>query len=175
MDQKIDSGARAVTRPWWLAIVTSAIGALWLYGASLLPQTATHAKVGPGLYLTIVGIGLIVLGVLLAIQIAQGERFEPQDSEDAAADQPVSRPALAAALAAGAIPLYTMQRFGFVPTAAMMFALTTFAFGSRRVLLDLAIGAAIGAIAWHGFTLLGVDLGPAQRLPSLVQLLPFQS
>ena len=114
-----------------------------------------------------------MLGLILAVQIARGERFEAQEAEDVAADQPVSWPALATAVAAAAVPLYTMQRFGFAPTAALMFALVTRAFGSERPAFDLAIGAALAAFAWWGFSLLGVDLGPVGRLPTPGQLLPF--
>lgn len=168
-----DIAAKSDARPWWLAAVVVALGAFWLYGSTLLPQTAAYAKVGPGLYLTICGIGLIVLGGLLLIQIARGERFEPQDAEDAMAGASANWPALLTAVAAGAVPLYTLQRLGFALTAAAMFALTTRAFGSRKLALDLAIGAALGAFSWYGFKLLGVDLGPIWKLPTLPQLLPF--
>jgi putative tricarboxylic transport membrane protein len=137
-----------------------------------LPQTAAYARVGPGLYLTIAGIGLVVLGGLLAVQIARGERFEAQDAEDAASDQPAHWPSLLTAIAGAAIPLYTMERFGFIVTAALMFALTTRAFGSRRIILDVLIGAVIGAIAWYGFSLLGVGLGAAWKIPKPFELFP---
>lgn len=164
----------AVAKPWWLAAVVVALGAFWLYGATLLPQTAQYARVGPGLYLTIAGIGLIALGAMLALQIARGETFEGQDAEDALAGASAHWPAFVTAVAAAAVPLYTMQRFGFGVTAMLMFALTTRAFGSRTLLLDLAIGAGLGVLAWFGFKLLGVDLGPLWRRPTLLQLIPFR-
>ena len=46
------------------------------------------------------------------------------------------------------------------------------AFGSRRVALDLAIGAAMGACAWFGFSALGVQLGKLYQVPALGALLP---
>ena len=169
----IEKVGAAPDRPWWLAAVVIALGALWLYGSTQLAQTAAYAKIGPGLYLAICGFGLIGLGVLLAIQIARGERFEAQDAEDAMAGTPAHWPALLTAVAAAAVPMYTMQRLGFVVSAALMFALTTRAFGSRRLLLDTAIGAAIGAVAWYGFSLLGVELGASFKVPKPLQLLPF--
>jgi putative tricarboxylic transport membrane protein len=168
-----NDAAPAASRPWWLAAVVMALGAFWFYGATLLPQTAAYAKIGPGLYLTIAGIGLMVLGVLLGFQIARGATFNSQDSEDAMADAPAHWPSFFTAVAGAAVPLYTMQRFGFVLTAALMFALITRAFGSRKLLLDIAIGAAVAAVSWYGFRLLGVDLGPIWRTPKLAQLLPF--
>lgn len=163
----------AQPRPWWLAIAVVAIGAVWLYGASQLEHFTTYAGVGPGLYVTAAGAGLVLLGLLLLVQIARGERFDPQDTEDVAADhQSASWPALLTAIAGAAAPLYTMERFGFAVTSALVFALTTRAFGSGRTLFDLALGAAIGAAAWYGFTLLGVSLGELVRLPALLELIP---
>ncbi len=159
-------------RPWWLAIAVILIGAFWIFGSFQLPATSTYARVGPGMFVAIVGIGLAAFGLLLLVQIARGERFEPQDAEDTIAGQPPSYLALATVLIAAAVPLYTMQRFGFVPSAALVFALTTRAFGSRRVVLDLAIGAAMGACAWFGFSALGVQLGALVQFPALVALLP---
>lgn len=162
----------ASPRPWWLAIAVILIGAFWIYGASLLPTTSTYARVGPGMFVAAVGIGLVAFGALLLVQIARGERFDPQDVEDTVAGAPPSYLALTTVLIGAAIPLYTMERFGFVPTAALVFALTTRAFGSRRVVVDLAIGAAMGACAWFGFSALGVQLGKLYQVPALGALLP---
>jgi putative tricarboxylic transport membrane protein len=66
-----------------------------------------------------------------------------------------------------------MSRFGFIVTAALVFALTTRAFGSRRILLDLAIGLFIAGLAWFGFSFLGVNLGEGWRMPkSVIELIP---
>lgn len=160
------------TRPWGLGVAVIAIGAFWFYGSTLLPKTSTYARIGPGMFVAAVGLGLVVFGALLLVQIARGEKFEPQDAEDAIAGQPPSYPALATVLIGACLPLYTMERFGFVPTAALVFALTTRAFGSRRWPVDLAVGAAMGAAAWFGFSALGVQLGRLWQLPSLAALLP---
>ena len=162
----------ARSRPWWIGLAVVAIGAVWLYGASQLAQFATYAVVGPGVFVTVTGAGLLLLGLVLVVQIARGEPFQPQDAEDVAADRSASWPALLTAIAGAAAPLYTMERFGFAVSAALVFALTTRAFGSRRILLDLGLGAAIGAACWYGFTLLGVTLGDLARLPALGELLP---
>ena len=42
----------------------------------------------------------------------------------------------------------------------LAFTLVTHAFGSRRTLLDLGIGATIASLAWLGFSRLGISLGP---------------
>ena len=157
--ERIGGGGPRAARPWWLGAGVVAIGVVWLIGAARLPQGAQYAIIGPGLFVTLIGAGLVVLGVLLTVQIARGERFEPQDAEDAVANAPASWPALLIATAATALPLLTMRWLGFPLTAALSFALVARAFGSRRSLLDLVLGIALGAIAWTGFTRLGVTLG----------------
>ena len=55
-------------RPYWLGLLVVAMGVVWLYGASQLPQGARYAAVGPGLAVTIAGLGLVVLGVILMVR-----------------------------------------------------------------------------------------------------------
>jgi putative tricarboxylic transport membrane protein len=161
------------SRPWWLGLGVIAIGAFWIYGALQLPQTATYAKVGPGMFVSAAGIGLVLLGLLLLVQIARGEKFEPVDAEDIAAGAAADWPALWTAIAAASVPLYTMERFGFIVSATLMFVLTTRAFGSRRLLFDLALGFLIAGVCWYGFNLLGVNLGDPLKIPkSAFELVP---
>jgi putative tricarboxylic transport membrane protein len=162
----------APPRPWWVGGAVIAIGALWIYGASLLPAKALYARIGPGLFVYLVGGALIALGALLLWQIARGERFDPQEVEDAAVDRPPSRPALLMMLVGAGLPLYTMERFGFALSAALVFACTARAFGARNPLLGLVIGASLGVAAWIGFDALGVELGPLWTLPEPLDLWP---
>ena len=154
-----DGRSAAPARPWGLGLGLIAMGGVWLYGAAALPQTAQYAAIGPGLFVTLIGAALVILGALLLWQIAQGEEFAPQDAEDAMADAPADRDALLTAVAAAGLPLLTMRWLGFPITGALSFALVARAFGSRRLLLDLLIGAILSVVAFIGFSRLGVGLG----------------
>ncbi|HEX9903358.1 MAG TPA: tripartite tricarboxylate transporter TctB family protein [Propylenella sp.] len=147
------------SRPYWLGVGVVAIGVVWIYGALALPQTAQYARVGPGLFVLLIGAALVLLGVLLVVQIARGEQFSAQEAEDAMADAPADMPALLTAVAAAAVPLLTMRHLGFPLTAALSFALVARAFGSHRLLVDLLIGFGLGTLAYLGFAQLGVTLG----------------
>ena len=153
------AASRPGSRPYWIGLLLVAMGGLWLYGASALPQGARYAAVGPGLFVTIAGLGLVILGVLLMVQIWRGERFEPQDAEDAAANSPMDKRAFLTALVAVALPVLIMQPLGMPLTATLAFALVCRAFGSKRLVMDILIGAALGSIAWYLFTQLGLQLG----------------
>ncbi len=149
----------ASARPWWLGVAIVALGLIWLYGAFSLPQTAQYARIGPGLSVTVIGAALVLLGILLLVQIAQGEQFSSQDSEDAAADAPADRRALLMAAAAAALPLLTIRHLGFPLTATLSFALVARAFGSTRPVVDLVIGLTLSLVAYFLFAWLGVTLG----------------
>ena len=149
----------APARPWALGVAVILFGLVWLWGAWSLPQAATYAVVGPGLFPTVIGIALVVLGALLLVAIARGERFEPQDAEDADVTQRPSGAAFWTAVLAGVLPVFTIRPLGFPVAAAISFALTARAFGSRRVAVDLGLGLVLGLACWLLFSrLLGLTL-----------------
>lgn len=147
------------TRPWWLGLGVMAIGGIWLNGALSLDVVANYGGIGPGLFVGLVGAGLVLLGILLTVRIGQGERFEPQATEDMTPDAPFSRSGFLLATAAAAVPLATMKPVGFPVTAALVFTLVARAFGTRSILQDLTLGLILGSACWYGFRSLGVDLG----------------
>jgi putative tricarboxylic transport membrane protein len=154
-------------RPWWLGVAVIAGGGVWLQNALSLPQMATYAVVGPGLFPAVVGGGLIVLGALLLVAVARGERFVPQEVEDADASRPPSRRALWLTVAAGALPVLLVRPLGFPVAAAVAFGLTARAFGSRRPIFDFVVGLGLGVACWLLFSrLLGLSL--PGFLPGLV-------
>lgn len=146
-------------RPYWIGVLVALMGGVWLYGASSLPQGARYAAVGPGLAVTVAGLGLVILGALLIIQVARGEKFEPQEAEDAVATAAMDKPAFFTALIAAALPIITMRTLGLPLAAAISFVLVARAFGSRHLLLDSVIGIALTSTAWFLFTRLGLQLG----------------
>jgi putative tricarboxylic transport membrane protein len=146
-------------RPWWLGLAVIAIGGLWLYQGQSLPQLGGYAALGPGFFVSVIGGLLMICGVTLLVQIARGETFNPQDAEDAEAESKASWPAFFYAAAGCSVPLLTMIPLGFPLTAMFSFALVTRAFGSKRIVMDSAIGLVLGIICWVGFSKLGVSLG----------------
>jgi len=152
-------GVRPPSRPWWLGVAVIVLGLVWLYGAWSLPQAATYAVVGPGVFPAGIGVGLVVLGALLLVAVARGEGFEPQEAEGADVMRRPSRAAFWTTLAAGLAPVLLIRPLGFPVAAAVTFALTARAFGSRRLLLDLGVGLLLGAGCWLLFSrLLGLSL-----------------
>lgn len=143
-------------RPWWLGLAILLMGALWLNGARGIASTTNYVGVGPAAIVLVVGLVLILLGFLLTVQALRGQLSA--SSEDG--ETSFSRPAFLTALAGVCVPLLTIRWLGFPFSAMLAFTLVTHAFGSRRTLLDLGIGALIASLAWLGFSRLGISLGP---------------
>jgi putative tricarboxylic transport membrane protein len=153
------SAPAPATRPWGLGVAVVVFGLVWIYGALTIAHAATYAVVGPGLFPALIGAGLVVLGALLLVAVARGERFEPQEAEDADASRRPSRAAFWTTVVAGAVPIVVVRPLGFPVAAALTFALTARAFGSRRLPLDLVVGFLLGAACWLLFSrLLGLSL-----------------
>ena len=146
-------------RPWWVGVAIIAMGSVWLYGASTLPQSSSISGVGPGIFVTLIGVALIVCGVVLVFQMSRAVNVPAAPAEDGAEKTPFQAVPFVTALVAVASPMWLMTSVGFPLTAALIFAAVTRAFGSRRILFDLAVGAVLSSTSWFVFRWLGVELG----------------
>jgi putative tricarboxylic transport membrane protein len=136
-----------------------ALGGVWLYGASNLQQSSSIAGIGPGVFVTLIGIGLVVCGVVLVFQMVRSANDLAAPAEDGAAKTQFQTIPFVTALVAVALPILLMTSIGFPLTAALIFAAVAHAFGSRRTLFDLVVGAVLSCTSWLLFSWLGVDLG----------------
>ena len=146
-------------RPWWVGVAIVAMGSVWLYGASTLSQSSSISGVGPGIFVTLIGVALIVCGVVLVFQMSRSVNVPAAPAEDEAERTPFQAIPFLTALVAVASPMLLMTSVGFPLTAALIFAAVTRAFGSRRILFDLAVGAVLSSTSWFVFRWLGVELG----------------
>ena len=146
-------------RPWWVGVAIIAMGSVWLYGASTLSQSSSISGVGPGIFVTLIGVALIVCGVVLVFQMSRSVNVPAAPAEDGAKKTPFQAVPFVTALVAVASPMWLMTSVGFPLTAALIFAAVTRAFGSRRILFDLAVGAVLSSTSWFVFRWLGVELG----------------
>lgn len=135
-------------------LATFVLGAVAAYAGSRLPNVPGQ-QVGPNVFPMVIGIGLCLCGLGIALRI--GHSFEEEAEADLAAhsDQPteaeVARshgflfgfralvpPALLVAYA------LLVDRLGFYVTAALMILVTAFAFGARpRLAVPLALAAPV--------------------------------
>lgn len=99
---------------------------------------------GPRLFPSIVALGLILLGALTVASALAGSREVQAEPEVPKPEN--DWPAFLTALTGPILFLLTVETLGFAVAAALLFASVARAFGSRRPLLDLALGLVIGAV-----------------------------
>lgn len=120
--------------------VLVALGGLAAWGGSRLPGVPGQ-DVGPAAFPMLIGFGLMICGVLIALRI--GQSFEAPEEEEAA--PAASRLGGLRALVPPALLLFYMlaaEPLGFLPTAAIMVFVTALVLGARLV---LAVPVALAA------------------------------
>jgi putative tricarboxylic transport membrane protein len=128
----------------------AALGGITIYGASFLPPIPGQ-QIGPSIFPTVIGAGLILCGLLIALGI--GRRFEDEAEADLAQHQDAGTTTASDSRVVGVVrtlvPLavilfyvLTVDTLGFVPVAALMVAATAYAL---RASLWLSLAMAVAA------------------------------
>ncbi|GAA4810995.1 tripartite tricarboxylate transporter TctB family protein [Nocardioides caeni] len=131
----------------FLVVVGTYVG----YDAWTLEAGFSDQPVQPYAIPYVVAAGLVVLGLLLAVATARGDRPEAEDGEDVDLSQgtDVRTVALLAGVLVANIALIDL--LGWAITGALLFAGAAFALGSRTWVRDLAVGTALSVATWYGF------------------------
>jgi putative tricarboxylic transport membrane protein len=109
----------------------------------------------------VVGAALVVLGVLLAVATARGDRPEAEEGEDIDLTHPTDLKTIGMLAAVLVANVLLIDWLGWAITGGLLFAGAAFALGSRAVVRDLAIGVALAVGSWYGFAVgLGVPVPP---------------
>lgn len=146
-----------------------AVGVLVLYNTSQLSTNiATTGPVGPKVVPTVVGVLLLVLAGLLALDVLRGGQGEPEGGEDVdltgRADWKTVGLLSVAFLANAAL----IDTLGWEFSGALMFFLAAYALGSRRILWTAVTALAMSFGTWYLFVLaLGINL-PAGVLEGIL-------
>ena len=112
----------------------------------------SHAAVGPRLFPFLIATGLIIVGLALLYQgffghIAHEGGFE------------LDWPAVALVAGGLIVQMLLLEPLGWIIATTLLFVAVARAFGSRRPLVDMAIGVVLTGLAFIVFTAgLGLDL-----------------
>ncbi|MER7774922.1 tripartite tricarboxylate transporter TctB family protein [Streptomyces sp. NPDC096191] len=162
------AGASAPERRSWLrdhselgvCAMLLALGVLVLTDALTMDVDITQrGPVGPKTVPIVVGIGLLVIAALLAVDVLRGGRGEAEGGEDIDLSEPADwrTVLLLSGIFLGAAVL--IEPAGFPVAGALLFWGAAFALGSRRVDRDPLIAAALSLLTYVVFDkLLGVPL-----------------
>jgi putative tricarboxylic transport membrane protein len=129
-----------------VAMLLLALGVL--ASTALIPTGFSYDAVGPRLFPTIMGVGLLLaaIGILAG---AIGRRTAPaQPRHD---DAPTDWKPVLIISAALLLESALIETLGWIPLTATLFAAGAWAFGNRRVWLNLLIGLVFGGLILFAF------------------------
>ncbi len=160
-------GRRSGTRSASALLVALALVGLGLFvlhqGYSIGVEQSAYARVGPQVFPYAIGAGLIAIGALLARSALKGSWSV--NWAETTETGPTRRESWRHMSSVGLVGLGLVANaaliapLGFVIASTLMFALTTWAFGSRRVFFDLAVGAVFYTVIFITITnALGLSL-----------------
>ena len=125
-----------------------AMGCVIGFDALTMRVPPTYAKVGPQVFPIVVGAGLVLCGLITAIQSVLAGVSRPVVVEPV----PTDWQALGIVAAGLILHALLLKTLGFVIMATVLFVIVAIALGSRRYLRDAAIGVALALVTYVGFT-----------------------
>lgn len=134
-----------------------ALGIFIAAETAMLDVGPSHATVGPRLFPFLIATGLLLVGAALLREAFFGHIAHERGFE-------LDWTAAALVSVGLVLQMLVLDWVGWIVAGTMLFALTARAFGSRRLVLDLAIGLGLGVLTFVVFNY-GLDLGlPAGEL-----------
>ncbi len=128
-----------------------ALGIVVVVVAHGFPGGSAYDVLGPRMLPYLVGLGLVLSGLPILVGAFRRPRRPPLEAMDIL-------PVLLIALGL-IVPILLITRVGWIPVAAIVFALGARAFGSRALLPDLGIGFVFGVVTFVLFNYaLGLNL-----------------
>jgi putative tricarboxylic transport membrane protein len=138
-----------------LALGVVVLGAVIIWQTTEIRLTPINSRVGPRVIPYIIGGGMMITGIWLAIDVLRGHAASPaggEDSEDADPTLPTDWMTVGILSASLIAYLVLIERAGFVIASTVLFFGAAFGMGSRRYIRDLVIGFALSLAAYVLFT-----------------------
>ena len=152
-----------------LALAVVVFGLLIIWQTTLIRLTPAYSKVGPRVIPYIIGAGLVLVGIWLAIEARTGRGVTgSSDSEDADLTLPTDWRTVGSLALALLAYLLLIEWAGFIIASAVLFVWAAIAMGSRRYARDIVIGIVLATVLFLIFNRgLGLDL-PAGVMMGIV-------
>ena len=148
------SGSHRTERLLHLAVAVgiAVLGVVVVLEARGIRVIPAYSRVGPRVIPYLVGAGLVVVGMWLAIEALTGHAAAPSgDAEDVDPTLPPDWICLGT-IAVGLVLYWLLiERAGFVVASAVLFFLAAYGMGSRRVVRDGAIAVALSVLIYVVF------------------------
>lgn len=175
VDNTVNTSDNSGKTRWWHAyselgvcILLFALGVLVLTDALNMPTDFTQrGPVGPKTVPIVVGSLLLLVSVLLARNVLKGGRGEAEAGEDIDLSVPADWRTVLLLSGAFLVNAALIGSVGFPISSAILFWGACYALGSRNLVRDPLIAAAVAVVTWVAFNeLLGVPLpgGPLMEV-----------
>jgi putative tricarboxylic transport membrane protein len=152
-----------------ICAVLVVVGGFVIFDA--LTLEAGFAKVdpvGPRFFPIVIGIGLIMLAVILAIAIPRGSKGEAELGEDIDPNTPADWRTVGLLVGLFVAVIVLVNPLGWAITGTLMFAGAATILGNRHYIRNLVIGAVLGVGSFYAFySGLGIPL-PAGILDGIL-------
>jgi putative tricarboxylic transport membrane protein len=107
--------------------------------------------VGPRAFPYVVGAGMVVLAVLLAVATSRGDVGEGEEGEDIDLTSPADWVTVGKLVGILVLNLLFVNLIGWAITGALLFAGCAWALGSRTLVRDLIVGVVLSVGSWYFF------------------------
>jgi putative tricarboxylic transport membrane protein len=143
-----------------VAVLLAALGGLVLVDAARIPTDFTQrGPIGPAAVPTVVGIALLVLAVLLALDVLRGGRGESEMGEDIDLSHPSDWRTVLLLIGAFLANVVLIDLVGWPISGAVLFWGSAYALGSRHWLRDPVIALVLSIVTYLVFArALGIGL-----------------
>jgi len=140
----MDSSAKFRLGKVALGVLLIAVGIFIAVETLLLGDPTQQATIGPKFFPTLIAVGLGINGCVLL-----WEAFKDAFSEEEWPELDMGPVAIV--LFALVLQMVLLEAAGWIIATSLLFAIVARAFGSRRLLLDLAIGLVLSAASFYLF------------------------
>ncbi|CAA9585742.1 MAG: hypothetical protein AVDCRST_MAG87-3929 [uncultured Thermomicrobiales bacterium] len=136
-----------------VALAVVILGVIILVETQDIRVTRATARVGPRVIPTIVGWGLVVIGLWYGLELLRGQNSRPAaDSEDVDISLPPDWTTIAGIGAGLVAYMLLIERAGFIIASTALFTITAFSMGSRNIFRDVGLGIVIAVGAYLAFS-----------------------
>ncbi|MGP4054270.1 tripartite tricarboxylate transporter TctB family protein [Mycobacterium sp. 4D054] len=173
MSTEIETETAASRRPdyaqYVVCAVMVAVGAFLIYDALSIPGGYAEVDpVGPRLFPIVIGVGLLVMAVVLAIAIPRGLTGEAEAGEDIDPDMPSDWRTVGLLVGLFVMLIVLVEPLGWAIAGALFFAGCATVLGSRHYVRNVVIGAVLAVGSFYAFySGLGIPL-PAGILDGIL-------
>ena len=130
--------------------------------------TSSTDPVGPRAVPVLLGVLLLVVAVLYAVDVARGGHGEPEAGEDVDLSQGIDWRTVLLLIGAFVVNAVLIERLGWVISGTLLFWGTAFALGNRHYVRNLLIAVTLSLTTFYAFAIgLGVNL-PAGVLQGIL-------